>query len=74
MKQYCRYCIYLVTGNGTYCEKHERELRDSYCKSTNKCKDFEFCEMDAYAETAGYKPRSSGPRKQKIKIPQQSLF
>lgn len=58
MKQYCRYCVYLVTGNGTYCQAHEKELSDSYAKRANNCKDFEFCEMDAFRETSGYKPRN----------------
>lgn len=59
MKQYCRYCAYLVTGNGTYCEKRQKELSDSYAKHINNCKDFEFCEIDAYCETSGYKPRNT---------------
>ena len=50
MKQYCRYCAYLVTGNGTYCEAHEKELSDNYAKRANTCKDFSFCRIDAYGE------------------------
>lgn len=58
MNQYCRYCNSLVTGNGTYCEAHERELSDSYAKGINHCKDFEFNPMDAYGENEkGYMPR-----------------
>ena len=72
MAQYCRYCIYLVTGNGTYCEKHDKVLRDSYCKSTNKCKDFKFCELDAYGETDGYKPKAH--KKPAQKLDELSLF
>lgn len=48
MKQYCRYCAYLVTGNGTYCEAREEELSDNYAKRVNTCKDFSFCRIDAY--------------------------
>lgn len=59
MKQYCRYCVWLVTGNGTYCTEHEEEVSDSKAKRTNNCKDFCFCEIDAYAETNGYKPRKT---------------
>lgn len=58
MKQYCRYCVWLVTGNGTYCMEHEELVSDSKAKHTNNCKDFSFCEIDAYGETNGYKPRS----------------
>ena len=58
MAQYCRYCNNLVTGNGTYCTFHMKELSDSYAKRTNKCKDFEFNPIDAYGENEkGYTPR-----------------
>lgn len=63
MKQYCRYCAYLVTGNGTYCTAHEKEISDSYAKHVNTCKDFDFCEMDAYCETSGYKPKNTRSNK-----------
>ena len=66
MKQYCRYCAYLVTGNGTYCQAHEKELSDSYAKRANSCKDFDFCEMDAYCETSGYEPRNRRSNKKLI--------
>lgn len=29
-KQYCRYCIWLVTGNGIYCTKRNREYSEQY--------------------------------------------
>lgn len=57
MKQYCRYCAHIVTGNGTWCSKKEKELAESTAKSVNHCKEFEFCEIDAFFETDGYKPR-----------------
>lgn len=58
MKQYCRYCINLAAGNGTYCEAHETDMSDSAAKRLNHCKDFDFCEIDAFAENlAGYHPR-----------------
>lgn len=72
MKQYCRYCAYLVTGNGTYCEAHEKELSDSYAKRANSCKDFDFCEMDAFGLTNGYKQRSK--KKPKLKRESAALF
>lgn len=58
MKQYCRYCIWLCTGNGIWCDMHEKELAESTTKTVNNCKDFSFCEADAYMETDGYKPRA----------------
>lgn len=63
MKQYCRYCNNLVTGNGTYCYAKEKEIADSTAKSVNHCKDFVFNEIDAFFETDGYKPRNSRPSK-----------
>lgn len=59
MKQYCRYCTYLVTGNGIYCEAKNKTLSESAAKHTNKCKLFELNEIDAFFETKGYKPRES---------------
>lgn len=57
MKQYCRYCIHLSTGNGTWCEEKKKTMEDSAAKRVNKCKSFSFCEIDAFDGTARYKPR-----------------
>ena len=58
MKQYCRYCAHLAYGNGTWCEKRQKEMSDSAAKRVNHCKDFAFCEIDAFCENlAGYHPR-----------------
>ena len=60
MTQYCRYCVNLVAGNGTWCEKRQKEMSDSAAKRVNHCKDFDFCEIDAFCENlAGYHPRES---------------
>lgn len=64
MKQYCRYCANLVTGNGTYCTHKNKEIADSTAKAVNKCKDFAFCAIDAFGETGGYKPRKKEERQQ----------
>ena len=57
MAQYCRYCGYLVTGNGIYCEAKEKELSEAYTKGVNHCKSFDFCSMDAYDLGKFYQPR-----------------
>lgn len=58
MKQYCRYCIHLVTGNGIYCTKRNREYTEQYAKSTNNCGDFELNVIDAFGENErGYQPK-----------------
>lgn len=59
MKQYCRYCVYLVTGNGIYCTEKHLELSEAKCKRVNYCKDFELCSIDAFGENdKGYQPRA----------------
>lgn len=57
MTQYCRYCNACHVANGNWCEIKQKELSDAYIKHSNKCKYFEFCEMDVYDENRTYKPR-----------------
>ena len=58
MTQYCRYCVNLVAGNGTWCEKRQKEMSDSAAKRLNHCKDFDFNEIDAFFENPNpYRPR-----------------
>lgn len=59
MKQYCRYCNNLVTGNGIYCCEKQTVLSEAYTKTVNHCKDFEFNEVDAYDFNSVYKPRGA---------------
>ena len=66
MKQYCRYCVHCHTGNGNWCDKKEREYSDSYFKRANNCKDFVFCEIDAFMENPNpYKPREAYKKHEK---------
>ena len=59
MKQYCRYCGYLVTGNGIWCSRQEREVSEAVAKSTNRCHDFAYNPIDAFRENKkGYIPRA----------------
>ena len=76
MKQYCRYCIHLVTGNGIYCQAKEFTMPESTAKGANTCKLFEFCEEDAFGETKGYKPRErrSGSEKEEMQGEQMQLI
>ena len=57
MKQYCRYCTYLIYGDVAYCRKFEKTMRDSTAKSINNCKDFDFNEIDAFGGDKPYTPR-----------------
>lgn len=58
MKQYRRYCCYLVVGDANYCSKHEKTMSEATAKSLNRCSDFAFNQMDAFLENEkGYIPR-----------------
>lgn len=58
MKQYCRYCSFLVTGNGIYCTELGKEISETSAKSTNQCRSFDFLSIDAFGENEkGYVPR-----------------
>lgn len=58
MKQYCRYCCYLITGNGIYCEKRENTLSEASAKAVNNCHNFSYNSQDAFGENErGYQPR-----------------
>lgn len=67
MKQYCRYCVNLCVNNFPFCIIKDKELKESYCKSANNCKDYIFADVeneyqDAFGETKGYKPRNTRKR------------
>ena len=53
----CRWCASLCTGNGIWCDAKKKCLSEPTTKRVNKCKDFEFCEIDAYSFEK-YKPRA----------------
>lgn len=57
MKQYCRYCAWLSVGDSNYCEQRKECLSEEYCKRVNKCKHFEFNEIDAFNFEKTYKPK-----------------
>lgn len=58
MKQYCRYCSYMVCGDANYCSNFKRTFSTEYIKKPNKCKRFDFNEIDALGENPNpYKPR-----------------
>lgn len=60
MKQYCRYCCYMVVGDVNYCSKRKQTMSDASAKSVNRCHDFAFNPIDAFGESEkGYQPRQS---------------
>lgn len=56
MNQYCRYCAWLSPSD-YYCEKKKICLSEKSCKRINKCKNFEFNEIDVFDITRIYKPK-----------------
>lgn len=57
MTQYCRYCSNMVCGDANYCSVKQTTFSDAYICHTNKCKDYEFNEIDALGTGRTYKPR-----------------
>lgn len=72
MAQYCRYCTFLVTGNGICCTELNKEISEKRAKSVNKCNSFDLNTIDAFGENEkGYTPRKP---KQKECSGQLSIF
>ena len=57
MKQYCRYCCYLYTENGIWCDKLGKEIREAVAKSPNRCHSFAYNPIDAFNMDKTYSPR-----------------
>lgn len=63
MKQYCRYCCYMVCGDINYCTEQDRAISDATARSPNHCHSFAYNPIDAFGENEkGYTPRM--PKKQ----------
>ncbi len=52
----CRFCQWLVTGNGIYCEAKNEDKNERSTKRVNRCHEFEFNEIDAYDLNRKYVP------------------
>ena len=57
MKQYCRYCSHCSYGDDVYCEKLKITMSEEKAKRINRCKDFEFLEIDVFNPDHTYKER-----------------
>ena len=57
MKQYCRYCSHCSYGDVVYCEKLKITMSEEKAKRINRCKDFEFLEIDVFNPDHTYKER-----------------
>ena len=69
MKQYCRYCSYCHYGDVAYCEKLNKTMSDEKAKRINRCKYFDFLEIDVFNPDNTYKERPK-----KIKDNQMNIF
>lgn len=60
MKQYCRYCINAVLTENeeiVYCDFFKKTRRKKSCITVNKCKNFDFLELDVFDSEKKYQPR-----------------
>ena len=58
MKQYCRYCAYMVCGDANYCEVFKETYSTAKIKRVNNCSMFILNPIDALFENErGYRPR-----------------
>ena len=70
MKQYCRYCSHAHYGDVVYCDVKNDTMSDESAKRVNKCKDFEFNELDVFCpydengNSCVYKPREKKAKRQ----------
>ncbi len=57
MKQYCRWCAYLCTGNGIWCDELNKEISEAAAKSPNRCHSFAYVGIDAFGSDKEYRPQ-----------------
>lgn len=55
----CRYCINanMIDEDLAYCSVNNDTKDKRQCTRENKCKDFDFCEIDVFDLDKKYKPR-----------------
>lgn len=68
MIQYCRYCSYCCYGDVVYCEKYKKTMAEERAKRVNKCKDFEFNEIDVFNPDHTYKERKTKDKNNRITL------
>lgn len=54
--QACVYCSFMCIGDVNWCSEHERAYADSTIRGGNRCKDFEFNEINAEHPDHIYQP------------------
>lgn len=71
MAQYCRYCSHIAVGDCNYCEVKKATFTDEQMCRTNRCKDFDFCPIDALTDKT-YKPRKPRKKLEQISMTQEN--
>ena len=75
MRQYCRYCAALVVGDWPYCRTKKKFISEYAAKRANSCPNFEFLELDAFAENEHpYTPRKEKPPEPDVRDVDQISF
>lgn len=67
MKQYCVYCSRMSCGDANYCSVKEKTYSDNSIKTLNKCKDFDFCRINALTMEE-YKPKRTKKDKGQLSL------
>lgn len=62
MRQYCRYCSWIIVGDVCYCQELNKILTEQQVCHTNTCRSFDFFPEDALGTGHMYTPR---PRRNK---------
>ena len=57
MRQYCRYCTYMICGDTCFCQQKRKEMTEKQVVASNSCKLFEFTPEDALGTGHKYTPR-----------------
>lgn len=73
MKQYCRYCGYLVTRSGIWCSIQEKEVSRAAACSPNRCHSFAYQPVDAFGGGKHSRPEKKKPKRDQCEG-QESLF
>jgi hypothetical protein len=57
MRQYCRYCSWIICGDVCYCQQKKKELTEQQVCQSNTCRLFDFTPEDALGTGHMYTPR-----------------
>ena len=67
----CVYCTHMTCGDVNYCDVHKHTYADSTIRGGNRCKDYEFNEINAENPDHIYRPHALNcpdPRQARIEV------